>query len=395
MNIKSLLLGSAAALVAVSGARAADAIIAAEPEPVEYVRVCDAFGTGYFYIPGTETCLRIHGYLRYDIAGGDLFENTSATGDETYDKLARFSFRTSTASETELGTLRTYTETRFNWDQNGSPTNATFNPVVANSLNGYTNGSTFSVNFAWIQLGGLRIGKDESLFSTFTGYAGSVIQDTLAGGYGPFRTNLISYTYNSGAFSAALSLEQGDDDLLVANFLTGTATRSGWGIDSYMPHVVAGVGYNAGMLNLRGVFAWDSRDDLPANPPFVAARDFGGWAAKVRADVTINDMASVFAMLQYGENSSAYTTWRSGAATDETWSVIAGGSIQATERLKLNLQGQWVESNTVNSDAWSLVGNANYTLVPGLVVTPELAYHDDGSANGGEFGAMLRVQRSF
>jgi hypothetical protein len=52
MNIKSLLLGSAAALVAVSGARAADAIVAAEPEPVEYVRVCDAFGTGLLLHPG-------------------------------------------------------------------------------------------------------------------------------------------------------------------------------------------------------------------------------------------------------------------------------------------------------------------------------------------------------
>ena len=89
MNIKSLLIGSAAALVAVSGARAADAIVAAEPEPVEYVRVCDAFGTGFFYIPGTETCLRIHGYVRYDIGAGEQFERTSATGDATYNKLAR------------------------------------------------------------------------------------------------------------------------------------------------------------------------------------------------------------------------------------------------------------------------------------------------------------------
>ena len=56
MKLKSLLLGSAAVLVAVSGARAADAIVV-EPEPVEYVRVCDAYGKGWFYIPGTETCI--------------------------------------------------------------------------------------------------------------------------------------------------------------------------------------------------------------------------------------------------------------------------------------------------------------------------------------------------
>ena len=63
MNIKSLLLGSAAAMVAVSGAQAADAVVV-EPEPVEYVRVCDAYGSGFFYIPGTETCIRFSGFLR-------------------------------------------------------------------------------------------------------------------------------------------------------------------------------------------------------------------------------------------------------------------------------------------------------------------------------------------
>ena len=71
MNIKSLLLGSAAALVAVSGARAADAVVIAEPEPMEYVRICDTYGVGFYYIPGTETCLKVSGYIRYDIGVGD------------------------------------------------------------------------------------------------------------------------------------------------------------------------------------------------------------------------------------------------------------------------------------------------------------------------------------
>ena len=58
MNIKSLLLGSAAALAAVSGAQAADAIVAAEPEPMEYVRVCDAFGTGDVPYRAVRTAMR-------------------------------------------------------------------------------------------------------------------------------------------------------------------------------------------------------------------------------------------------------------------------------------------------------------------------------------------------
>lgn len=59
MNIKSILLGASAAALAATGAQAADLPVA--PEPVDYVRVCDAFGTGFFYLPGTETCLKIGG----------------------------------------------------------------------------------------------------------------------------------------------------------------------------------------------------------------------------------------------------------------------------------------------------------------------------------------------
>jgi hypothetical protein len=107
MNVKSLLLGSAAALVAVSGARAADAVVVAEPEPMEYVRVCDVYGSGFYYIPGTETCLKVSGYVRIDLRAGDgKFAKISNDGDETYNNNARFQLRADARSETELGTLR-------------------------------------------------------------------------------------------------------------------------------------------------------------------------------------------------------------------------------------------------------------------------------------------------
>ena len=104
MNIKSLLLGSAAALAAVSGAHAADAIVAAEPEPVEYVRVCDAYGTGYFYIPGTETCLQIGGYLRFEVGfgAGDAYKNNGA---DDWDAHTRAHVNFVAKSDTEYGVL--------------------------------------------------------------------------------------------------------------------------------------------------------------------------------------------------------------------------------------------------------------------------------------------------
>src|SRR6476620_5172031 len=63
--VKSLLLGTAAGLATVAGAQAADLPVK-KAAPVEYVRVCSTYGAGFFYIPGTETCLRVGGRVRAD-----------------------------------------------------------------------------------------------------------------------------------------------------------------------------------------------------------------------------------------------------------------------------------------------------------------------------------------
>jgi hypothetical protein len=53
--VKSLVLGSAAALLAMGGAQAADLPVKAKA--VEYVRICSLYGAGFFYIPGTDPCI--------------------------------------------------------------------------------------------------------------------------------------------------------------------------------------------------------------------------------------------------------------------------------------------------------------------------------------------------
>src|SRR5690349_23068482 len=130
MNIKGLLLGSAAALAAVPAARAADAVVIAEPEPMEYVRVCDTYGVGFYYIPGTETCLKVSGYIRMDVGAKALGltdvidKKDRAEGvpfwwenlNDTYDARARFQLRLDSRAETELGTLRTYSAINFDWE---------------------------------------------------------------------------------------------------------------------------------------------------------------------------------------------------------------------------------------------------------------------------------------
>ena len=74
--IKSLILGSAAGLVALSGAQAADLPVKAKA--VEYVKICSLYGAGFFYIPGTDTCIKLGGYLRVDTTFNGFANATDA-----------------------------------------------------------------------------------------------------------------------------------------------------------------------------------------------------------------------------------------------------------------------------------------------------------------------------
>jgi len=51
-TVKSLLLGSAASLVAVSAAQAAD--LSVKAKPIEHLKICSLYGAGFYYMPGTD-----------------------------------------------------------------------------------------------------------------------------------------------------------------------------------------------------------------------------------------------------------------------------------------------------------------------------------------------------
>src|ERR1700760_543694 len=68
--VKSLVLGSAAALVAVGGAQAADLPVKAKA--VEYVKVCSLYGAGFWYIPGTDTCIKVGVFTKFEYKYGNV-----------------------------------------------------------------------------------------------------------------------------------------------------------------------------------------------------------------------------------------------------------------------------------------------------------------------------------
>src|ERR1700753_3255657 len=64
-SIRGLLLGTGAVIFATAGAQAADLPVKAKA--VEYVRICSLYGAGFYYIPGTDTCIKLGGYLRAEV----------------------------------------------------------------------------------------------------------------------------------------------------------------------------------------------------------------------------------------------------------------------------------------------------------------------------------------
>src|ERR1700687_4810664 len=122
--IKSLLLGSTAGVLAVSGAQAADLPIKAKA--VEYVRICSLYGVGFFYIPGTDTCIKLGGYLRADLGAiydGPFWNGEGAIRDRYanfYNDRSRLALTIDTRTATEYGVVRTFGQADFQFSSYGS-----------------------------------------------------------------------------------------------------------------------------------------------------------------------------------------------------------------------------------------------------------------------------------
>src|SRR5262245_24172656 len=202
-TIKSLLLGSAAGLVAVASAQAADMPVKAKP--VLYVKICSLYGDGFYYIPGTNTCLKLGGYVRvqleYNAGGGGVPDGTlSQTQQAMYDRVrtndvdyrVRGVLSLDVRDQTEYGTLRSYFRIGVNQT---TPADGTAGVVFWDR--------------AFIQWAGFTVGKAQSFFDIVT-YGGAysyhnvrTVSDTGASGH-----NIWAYTAQFGnGYSATLSVE--------------------------------------------------------------------------------------------------------------------------------------------------------------------------------------------
>lgn len=204
-SVKGVLWGGVAALMTVPAALAADLPIA-KSAPVEYVRVCSTHGEGFFYVPGTDTCLRIGGYVRAEFGyaqpkGGTVIETDSAGNvtaawkdgreQDATGFHARGRLDVDVRSPTDYGTLRAFL--RYEIDKNTGIFDASDTGALLEQ--------------AYIQFAGITAGHATSFFDFYAndlnwanGFESSFGSDT--------SINLFAYTATFGeGFSATLSLE--------------------------------------------------------------------------------------------------------------------------------------------------------------------------------------------
>jgi len=249
--VKSLLLASAAGLVAIAGAQAADLPVKAKA--VEYVKVCSLYGAGFYYIPGTDICLKVGGHVRADIGyggGSSLTTGPFASGwnnraaDNPWVQRNLFFASFDARSQTAYGTARAY----FAVGQ------------LADSPNGIFN-SAYNYR-GFIQWAGFTFGQAQSFFD-FYSYAGYQYYYGIANDTIPSGARLAAYTAQfGGGVSATLSLEEPRRTTIT------NSTTAGSGSSAAIPTLLAGnyvaIRWPDVVANLRVDQAWGSAQVMGA-----------------------------------------------------------------------------------------------------------------------------------
>lgn len=408
MNIKRLVLGTAAGALAVTGAHAADLPVVVEP--VDYVRICDAFGTGFYSIPGTETCLRVSGRIRadYNVYFDDEFDNSGLStpnfsgfgyGDDFengYRFRARGYLYMDSRTSTEFGLLRTFMELHVTRDF-------------------ATSGFSVNLNRAFIQFGGLTFGRTQSFFDFTDGYYGSFQTDNPS--VSDTTTQVLAYTAAFGnGFSASLSIEDETfrrsgiangvyQGTRIPDVVANLRVEQGWGsaqvmgATHYIEEVIsgeealgfaigAGVNFNVPFgsgttVGIQGTYAHGALrylgNDARVLPSAVAGTD--AFVDPISGDLELADGFSV-----HGGFSTSFTP---------TVSLTLGAGYTYVDYENTVLAANGTSADFSNFDVDGFLG---YSPVSGFVmgVGAQYKYQDtDEFGDASSLTAFFRAQRTF
>ncbi|QQO13868.1 porin [Bradyrhizobium diazoefficiens] len=240
---KSVILSSVAMLTG-AGAQAADLPVKAKP--VEYVKICSLYGAGFYYIPGSDTCIKLGGYVRADFTAHAFdftaYNSGSAAANNRltnyFGARSRVDLNIDSRTATEYGTLRTFADVVYTWTT-GSTTGAGAGPTGgATTYSGDAlAGGSLGVYTAFIQFAGFTLGHAISQFSApWTNYPANLFDGLPGGGGTVVGVNQFSYTADFGQ-GLSLSLSAQDPTL---NYQTNL-----WNVSAATSAGVAGGAYGA------------------------------------------------------------------------------------------------------------------------------------------------------
>lgn len=369
-----------AMLGAASAAHAAD-LGKKAPAAVDYVKVCDAYGEGFFYIPGGDTCLKIGGFVRARaFVGGDnakstatLFRpvtNSSFPGNggrssSNYTTEVKASLKFDARSNTELGLLRAFIDARP---------------------------ATGEVDNAFLQFGGLTAGYASSAFNYFVG-------NSLETTYEPFwsdhSANRISYTHALGnGISATLSIEDaatGDKRRGLSSALLTTGQELDLTVATRTPFSGFYATYGGNRVpdvvaNLNITQAWgDAQLSLAAHQNYDelgVVGDKWGYAAQAGATIKLpmlGDGNTISLIGGYTQGAIRYLGL-SGLAADyltTSVSVVDDGAVTSVTYGSLD-----------QTTAWSINGGYLHVFSPSVSFAIDVGYADVDQAGANDFAAI-------
>lgn len=375
---KGFLLGTASVL-AVGSAHAADLPVKAKP--VEYVKICSLYGEGFYYIPGSDTCIRLGGYVRADYywhgaGNGGVPFYTGANGHFTretneFNSRHRANIFLDSRTQTQYGVLRTYESIHIQF-QNGA--------------------DAFTLARAFIQWAGFTFGHSQSYTDIFTLDSYQFGTPQLGGSTDGDGINMAAYTVQFGdGFSATAEIEErrkggisgkSTTDLSLASALTVGSTAADNSHGQMFPDFGGVLRYDQKWGSL-GVFAMghDASATYYACPTIVTTCGHPdsklGWAAGAGGTLNLPMLGAsdrVGAQFIYTNGATGYAALKANSAgMFGSGNQVAVGWI--TDGVYVN--GSQIELTT----AWSVVAGYDHSWTPQLKTSIYGAYlkveHDD------------------
>ena len=218
MNLRrNFLLGASSIVIAgfATPSFSSDLPMPSMAEPITYVSTCDAFGAGYFQIPGKDTCLKIGGRIRSQIVSGNFMKNDDkASTPEEYSLYTRGYLYLDSMTALDIGTITTKAIMLYEWGEDSEVT-----PKFEDTYLQFSTGDN-----------AFLVGRAISLFDGFIGY--SAMGTTLRNFSEVYPVQANAIAHLSDGISLGFSVEDseirsGPTDM--ADFVAMAELKQSWG----------------------------------------------------------------------------------------------------------------------------------------------------------------------